>query len=236
MASKKDKLGSAARTQIEKAVGGMRQFVEEMKESTPRGEADNILVSREEGMRESVRETRRERPPERTRMAGKGRDSVYNVSSDIRLEDYTDDNGGGGGRTGSIIKFGGIGLGAFLVVFVIYKLIFGPSYLLAVSSTEIDEGTIKTVASVDQVLITPGAPVYIRFQWEEGGLKTDYLKVKIDKKADGKDEEEVLLGRKTPTSAHYIYYMVEPLDPGKYHVQVITKDGETLQEKDFAVE
>lgn len=236
MASKKDKLGSAARTQIEKAVGGMRQFVEEMKESAPRADEDNILVSRADGMRETARETRRERAPERTRMAGKGRDSVYNVSSDIRLEDYTDDNGGGGGRTGSIIKFGGIGLGAFLVIFVLYKLIFGPSYLLAVSSSEIEEGMMKSIASVDKVVVSPGAPVYIRFQWEEGGLKTDYLKVKIDKKADGKDEEEVLLGRKTPTTAHYIYYMVEPLDPGKYHVQVITKDGDTLQEKEFAVE
>ncbi|MBI3394728.1 MAG: hypothetical protein HY042_02725 [Spirochaetia bacterium] len=249
MASKKDKLGEAAKNQIEKAVGdsggGIGGFVRDMRGDSASRAADkpddtNILVSRPEPVQETVREETRaassSRGKESPRMA-RSRESVYNVSSDIRLEDYTDD-AGGGSRYTTIAKYGGIGVVAFLIIFGIYKLLFGPSFVLAVAGSEIDEANAKTVSDVEHVTVSPGAPVYIRFQWKAGDLKTDYLKVKIDRvgESGGKDDEEALLGRKTPKTANYIYYMLEPLDSGKYHVQVITRDGDTLREKDFAVE
>ncbi len=272
MASKKDKLSKAARSEVEKNIGGradrpssMPEMVDHIHQDNrnpvenPADESEsyllveketkekkaNILVPDESeasnsGGKNSTREP--ERAPsrkdgrEKEKMA-KTRDSIYNVSSDIRLEDYTESSSGGGGfgNIGKIV--GGLVLLALLGsgIWSIFVWIFGPDYLLAVASHEITAENIEELAKENDVVISAGAPTHIRFQWEEGGLKTDYVKIKIDNTTGDKDEEEAIMARKPPVSANYVYFM-GPMDAGEYHIQVLDRDGDILEEKEFRVQ
>lgn len=164
----------------------------------------------------------------------KSRDSIYNVSSDIRLEDYTEPGGGGNGGKVARIASGAI-LVAILAagVYFLSGWIFAPRYTLAISNQTITEANVASVADIDEVNLSSRDPVHIRFDWEAGKLETDYLKIKIDRVETGEDEEAVL-GRRPPKTANYIYFY-GILDPGKFKVKVLDAGGDVLEEKAFQV-
>ena len=172
---------------------------------------------------------------ERIRMA-RTRDSVYNVSSDIRLEDYTESESGGGGRIGRIVA------AVFLVLLLGWGVskawgwIFAPGYQLAIAGQEITDENMKTYLKGDTISASPGRPmVHIRFQWDEGELKTDLLRIRADQEQSGAFSEIATLSRKVPVTVNYVYF-ANILEPGKYRVQVTNKEGKVLRERTIRVQ
>lgn len=165
------------------------------------------------------------------------RDSIYNISSDIRLEDYTDGGSGssGGGIGGKARIIAGIALVGLLGTGIYYFAgwIFGPSYVLAVAQEDLTAENVEEISKRDAVL-SAGEPVHIRFQWEEEQLKATYLRIKVDRVEGGSAEEEAILGQKPPRTATYIYFK-GPLDPGDYHVEVQDESGSILSDKEFKI-
>lgn len=172
-------------------------------------------------------------PRQRPTMA-RTRDSVYNVSSDIRLEDYTDSSSEGGGGIGAALR---IGAGVVLLLFLLYGLyilggmLFAPSYTLAVSSTPVTPENALQFAEAERVSTAAGQPVYIHFQWEEGELTTDYVKIQVDRINPGGGEiEEAILARRPPITANYIQF-AGPLEVGKYRITVTDRNGRRLADR-----
>ncbi len=165
------------------------------------------------------------------------RDSVYNVSSDIRLEDYTESASEGGGIGGMIRIGAGVGL-LLILLYVLYavgSLFFAPDYILAVSSTQITAANAEEYADTERVSTAAGSSVYIHFQWEEGELETDYVKIQIDRVGPGGEEvEEAILARRPPITANYIQF-AGPLEVGKYHITVTDRGGDTLADREVTV-
>lgn len=172
---------------------------------------------------------------ERIRMA-RTRDSVYNVSSDIRLEDYTESQGGGGGRIGRIVA------GILLVLLLgwglskVWGWLFSPGYQLAIAGQEITDDNMRTYLKGDTVSAAPGRPlVHIRFQWGEGELKTDMVRIRADQEQAGAFSEVASLSRKAPVTVNYVYF-ASLLEPGKYRIQVMNKEGKVLRERTVRVQ
>ncbi|MBX7057218.1 MAG: hypothetical protein K1X75_04085 [Leptospirales bacterium] len=170
------------------------------------------------------------------RSMARSRESIYNVSSDIRLDDYTEAGGGGGSRFGGILRFGGGAAGLAVLIYLVYLLwgwITGPDYQLAIANELIDPAQMEQLDDEKHPVVSSGNPVYIRFDWGESALESDYLKIDIFRGGpDGEMEAE--LGRRPPVSAHYIYFM-GPLDAGEYAIRVTNREGDTLREKTFTV-
>ncbi|MBL8019764.1 MAG: hypothetical protein JNM27_08880 [Leptospirales bacterium] len=290
MASKKDKLGEAARKRLDESMGSpparsnMQEFVREMRGAEFAGnpvsgdrpgsgggegnvqdpgkvESETTrTVNRSEEMtpssrpdagppqRDSAREDIKSVSPgiqssesghkEHSRMELKKsrRDSIYNISSDIRLEDYTDGGGTSGGGAGGKARLIAGGLLVVVLGFGVYYAggwLFGPKYMLAVSSQEITAENVEDLAG-EEPSLSAGHDVHIRFQWPEEKLKATYLKVKVDRVDGGQAEEQAVLGQKPPRTANYVYFK-GPLDPGQYHVEVLDESGTTLRDKEFRV-
>lgn len=178
-----------------------------------------------------------ERParPSSPRSMPKSRDSIYNVSSDIRLEDYTEGGGGGGsGRLGMIARIGGLVVVVLLLWWggsALITYFTAPTYRLAIANEYIDDTNAQGFADRDPIVVSSGAPVYVRFDWEEGELATDYLKIEIVRTGGG---EEAVMGRRTPTTVNYIYFM-GPLDPGNYELRVLDREENVLDNRSFRV-
>lgn len=290
MASKKDKLGEAARKRLDESMGtpparsNMQEFVREMRGAesasnpepaqrtglargegtgpdsgqqdsgvsrTARGSEDPATPLRSEPaqpQREPGREEIKSVSPgirpsesgqkEHSRMELKKsrRDSIYNISSDIRLEDYTDGGGTSGGGAGGKARLIAGGLLVVVLGFGVYYAggwLFGPKYMLAVSSQEITAENVEDLAG-EEPSLSAGHDVHIRFQWPEEKLKATYIKVKVDRVDGGQAEEQAILGQKPPRTANYVYFK-GPLDPGQYHVEVLDESGTTLKDKEFRV-
>lgn len=262
MASKKDKLGQAARSRIDESMGkpeeklprsNMEEFVRDMKgEGPPAGasekaepvtppvpprnaEASPGEETKRVSRQDASSETGRRHPG--MEMKKSRRDSIYNISSDIRLEDYTDGGSGssGGGIGGKSRIIAGIALVGLLGTGIYYFAgwLFAPSFILAVAQEDLTAENIEEIAARDAVL-SAGEPVHIRFQWEEDQLKATYLRIKVDRVEGGSAEEEAILGQKPPRTATYIYFK-GPLDPGDYHVEVQDESGSILEDKEFKI-
>ena len=166
----------------------------------------------------------------------KTRDSIYNVSSDIRLEDYTEGSGGsGGGRMGTVAKIGGAIVLLALLGWGGQQLISwfsAPSYRITVANELIDETNAERLGEVRNLQLNSSAPVHIRFDWEEGDLTTDFLRIEILQAASG--DVEAAQERKPPMTTNYVYFM-GPLDPGSYEIRVLDREKEVLAERDFRV-
>lgn len=261
MGSKKDKLGQAARQRLDESMGkpeekparsNMEDFVRDMKNTEPpkSAEAPNPApplppAEKAEAVPEQMKRVSREEPSAETgrrypgmEMKKSRRDSIYNISSDIRLEDYTDGGSGsssGGGIGGKARIIAGVALVGLLGTGIYYFAgwIFGPSYVLAVAQEDINAENAEEISKRDASLIA-GEPVHIRFQWEEEGLKATYLRIKVDRVEGTSAEEQAVLGQKPPRTANYIYFR-GPLDPGDYHVEVQDESGSVLRDKDFKI-
>ncbi len=292
MASKKDKLGKAARSRVEESMGqaekkpappgDMQGFVESVKAdarelhdsagragrsadtpASPPVDSGAGAVSRPDDSAPPPRSapTPRESdsrefdlPPNRAsgglsgnsreaseRYMPRARDSIYNVSSDIRLEDYTENAAsGGGGRFGSILRFGGGAVLALILaygVFLLWGWLTAPDYRLAISNDLIDETNADLLHDEERPVVDSTSPVYVRFDWEsEEDIETDYLTITIRRAGETSDgDEEAVMGRRKPGTAKYVYFM-GPLDSGDYRVDVTDRDGEELLAKDFTVQ
>ncbi len=253
MGSKKDKLGQAARRRLDETMGppqtprsNMEEFVRDMKQDAAASPSAPAPSSSGPGSREpepkrvsprsEVSETGRKETP-RMDLKKSRRDSIYTISSDIRLEDYTDggSSSGGGGLAGKARLIAGAVLFVLLGLGVYYLggWIFGPRYHLAVASEEITAENIEALEGKDPSL-SAGSDVHIRFQWPEEKLKATYIKVKVDRVEGGNTEEQAVLGQKPPRTANYVYFK-GPLDPGNYHVQVMDESGSVMKDKEFKV-
>lgn len=165
------------------------------------------------------------------------RDSIYNVSSDIRLEDYTEKSSEGQTRSSRFKIFGFIALFVilFYTVYRFFSYINAPEYKLAIANEYIDDDNIANMAKVDKIDVSANKPVYIRFDWgSTGELQTDYLRVGIYKLSSEGRQEEASLGRRKPLTANYIYFM-GPLDAGQYLLEVTDRKGKILKTKNFKV-
>lgn len=169
------------------------------------------------------------------RMARK-RDSIYNVSSDIRLEDYTEADRQRSNN--SIFKMAGVLAVALIIGVLIWQAaawLLAPSYQLAVANQEITAANIEQFSKGPVARLSASSPVHIRFQWEPGELKTDYLKILVERDEGGNFLEEAVLGRRPPRTASYIYFM-GPLDSGKYRIQVLDAGGAVLSDRDLELQ
>lgn len=272
MASKKDRLGKAARSQVDRSIGDqsatpapqdLGEFVRDVQQKRqPETKASaEASAAAESPKAPSPPET----PPPADRHEGadrpeidlpqagdqrpftaswrrapgrsmaRSRESIYNVSSDIRLEDYTEAGGGGGG-SGGWIRIGGGILGLAVLVYALFLLwgwLTGPSYHLAISNELIDDAQVEDLDDEKHPIVSSGSPVYIRFDWGDDELETDYLKITITRGGE-EGQPEAELGRRPPVSANYIYFM-GPLDAGEYNIVVTDRGGDALREKTFTV-
>jgi hypothetical protein len=170
------------------------------------------------------------------RSMARKRESIYNVSSDIRLEDYTEADRQKSNN--SMFKMAGVVAVLIVIGFVIWQAalwLMAPTYQLAISNQEITAANIEQLAAGPVSRLSATSPVHIRFQWEPGELKTDYLKIMVEREEGSSFVEEAVLGRRPPRTASYIYFM-GPLDSGKYRIQVLDGSGSVLADRDLELQ
>ncbi len=161
---------------------------------------------------------------------------IYNVNSDVRLEDYIE-KGNSSSMLRLIPKTLLIILASLALVYGSYRcytFLYAPHYKLAIANEYIDEAKLAELAGNSEIQVSASQPVYIRFQWEDTKLDTDYLRIQIYKLTGDSRKEEAVLGRKKPQSVNYIYFM-GPLEVGKYSLEIVDHKGEVLQSKEFEV-
>ena len=170
------------------------------------------------------------------RSMARKRDSIYNVSSDIRLEDYTEADRQKSNN--SMFKMAGVVAVLLILGFAIWQAVtwlMAPSYQLAIANQEITGANIEQLAATPVAKLSATSPVHIRFQWQPGELKTDYLKIMVERDEGCALVEEAVLGRRPPRTASYIYFM-GPLDSGRYRVQVLDASGSVLADRDLELQ
>jgi len=247
MASKKDRLSRKIRDEVEKNIGpgesGMSGFVDDVASRRDEGPSESEGTSSGERPGRFARFTRkkeadRSRSQDYRVSSAKKRESVYNITGDIRLEDYIDSREEnpfwkkqGFYRT---LGFAALSLMLLTVLWLFFAWLFGPSYKLGIAAVELTEDNIEDYEDTESLMLGPGRPIHIRFQWEADELDTDYLKIMIGKKGSGDYEAEAELGRRPPQTANYIYFY-GPLDPGEYRVEVLNREGDVLKEKEIKV-
>ncbi|MCB1321365.1 MAG: hypothetical protein KDK34_13990 [Leptospiraceae bacterium] len=198
-------------------------------------EAEIDLPAQGRRGRSFLRRTKKAERPREKHMP-RTRDSIYNVSSDIRLEDYTDDTPRGRGLNVFARFAGGLILLAILayLIWMGVGYFFQPEYKLVISNQYIDEGNFAALAETEATTFSSMEPVYIRFQWEEGQMQSDYLKIRIDNMSSGAPIEEAVLGKRVPIRVNYIYFM-GMLDAGNYHIEVTDREERVLMQREFMV-
>ncbi len=161
------------------------------------------------------------------------RDSIYNVSADLRLEDYIEDKQKR--EYGPLIKNALIILFILLLIAGIWKLgvyLFAPKYYLSISNTEITDENYKSFLDNNQISLYAGQLLHIRFTYLE--KKSDYYTIQILREEGGNLSEEAVLGRKIPKTVNYIYF-AGPVDPGSYIVKVLDRDRKIIIERKIEV-
>jgi hypothetical protein len=243
MASRKDRLSRRIRDEVEKNIGpgesGMSGFVDDVASRREEGTAESESAGDQSGIFARLRRSKKSDGPQDFRVSSeKKRESVYNISGDIRLEDYIDakEQDSFWRRPGfyRTLGFSAAALLLLSLLWLFFSWIFGPNYKLGIAAVELTEDNIEKYEDTDSLMLGPGRPLHIRFQWEADDLDTDYLKIVISKKMKGDYETEAELGRRPPQTANYIYFY-GPLDPGEYRVQVLNRDGDILKKKDITV-
>lgn len=249
MASKKDRFSKQVRKELgqEEPEATGSQKAEPQAEDRPTTEKDmSELVSDVRKTKDSARQQNRQEDHRTEQKSSSAKNryqgsssmarsrNVYNVSSDIRLEDYTEK--APSRDLGPILRAAGVVLIVIMIIFGIYRFVqflMMPSYQLAVSSQQITESNIKELVSAEPIL-SAASPMHIRFEWPPGSLTTDYLRIRIDRMDAGSLVEEAMLGRRPPRTANYIYFL-GPMDSGAYRITVSDADGTTLASKEVEV-
>ena len=162
----------------------------------------------------------------------RNRDSIYNVSTDIRLEDYTEDVEKDRDYAG-IARFAAGLLLVALVAWGAYRfsgLLFAPDYQIAITNEEVEASAVAALSEKENIVLSSARPVFIRFQWPQGALTSDYLRIRV--LSGGR--EVAVMGRLAPVTVNYILF-AGPLEPGKYEIIVEDRDGTSLLSKGFLI-
>ncbi len=254
MKSRKDKLKEAALKQTEKILGSKEETITEGdmgnliqqiktdrdKSQSKGSEKTEIELPRDDNIRVASMKNKnmpsKNMPSLKNKDMPSSRDSIYNVSSNMRLEDYVEETQGTQSKK-EFIKGIGIVVTVFFLFYLIYSLIAYtsvPDYSLAVANEYIVEDRMKELDQKTNLIVQSSLPVYIRFAWEDGKLETDYLRIAIYRQTKEGKKEEASLGRRKPLTANYVYFM-GPLETGQYELQVLDRKGKQLQSKEFQV-
>lgn len=170
-----------------------------------------------------------------TKRIESGKNSVNNVISDIRLEDYTEVREDSWAPLIKIIS----GILILLVLYgfgnMIVDLFHEPEYTLAIAAEEITDENILTYAQSKELKATPGHPVYIKFQWKPGEIDADYLRIGVEKKIKDKYVEIANKGRQLPQTVTYLYFS-DVFEPGLYRITVTNNNDKKLAQKIVAIQ
>lgn len=258
MASKKDKLTKKIQEEIQKNISSsetentyqnvineiQNKHIEDQvlkntdlnqdnQESTDKQDIQNTIENQKIDELEKIKETKKNQDKinytKNSENMSTKRDSVYNVSADLRLEDYVDDKQKK--EYGPIIRNVLIILLILLLITGIWKLgvyLFAPKYYLSISNTEITDENYKSFLDNNQIPLYTGQLLHIRFTYLE--KKSDYYTIQILKEEAGNLSEEAILGRKIPKTVNYIYF-AGPVDPGSYIVKVLDRDRKIILER-----
>ncbi len=247
MPSRKDKLTKKIQEEVKKNISynlensEYKQLINEITENTK--ENKNIQEKKEEiqeltdqkkNFDESIKKNQDKlNNLKNTESMSKKRDSIYNISADLRLEDYVEDNQKK--EYTPIIKNIAIFLLILLLIAGIWKIglwLFSPNYYLSIANTEITEDNYKSFLNNKQISLYPGQIIHIRFTYLK--KDSDYYSIQILKKEGGTLTEEAILGRKIPKTVNFIYF-AGPLDAGSYLVKVLNRERETIIEREIEV-
>ncbi len=257
MASRKDRLSRRIRDEVEKNIArpepGMSDFVDEVvsrREDAEQQEkpAQSEKTAETEGR--FARFKRKKKSADRSSGSAaesgedfrvsseKKRETTYNITGDIRLEDYINAKEERPiWKKGIMYRWIGIGLLVLLVVGGLWTFIawiFTPDYKLGIATVELTSQNIDDYVDTESLMPAPGQPIHIRFEWQPGSLDTDYLKIIIEKKEGARYRTEAELGRRPPRTANYLYFY-GPLDPGDYRVEVWDRGGDVLEGKEIHI-
>ena len=174
------------------------------------------------------------------RIVAKARNSVYNIDEDMKLENYknqdvfTD-------KISTILGFSGVFIVIGIVIYIIIQIIsFSLSFLntqeyeLAIANQFITDENFQQFTEIEEVKLDTSGVVYLRFQWEEEPINTDYLKIILYRMEEKKKIEKAAFGRSVPKNKNFIYFM-GLLDKGDYVAEIFTRDNQSLKKKEFRV-
>ncbi len=226
MPSKKDKLSKKIKEEIQKNLQNTqpetyKEVIEEIQEKQSQ---------KKEEIQKKIQDNKN--IDKNTETMSK-RDSIYNVSADLRLEDYTEDIQKK--EYGPFLKNLLIILLVILLLAGLWKLatwLFAPKYYLSISTTEINESNYKDFLEQKQFSLATQQMIHIRFTWVE--KISNYYTIQILKNNGQNWVEEAILGRRIPSTANYIYF-AGPLDQGNYKIKVFDENKKLLTERDIEV-
>jgi len=168
----------------------------------------------------------------------KKKDAIYEVGDNIRLEDYVEAQQQGGRKSVKYIALllilGLIGWGAYTYREALINALWGPSYIIAVSTQPITNTNLEQSAQAQHVSPAPGNPVYIRFQWKAGSLNTDLIRIMAEEFTNGSYREVASKSRLLPRTVSYILFMAV-FEPGKYRIRVTDRGGNALMTREIEV-
>lgn len=227
MSSKKDKLSKKIKEEIQKNLQNTQQ-------ETYKEIIEEVQEKQSEKKEEIQKKIQDKKNIEKNSESMSKRDSIYNVSADLRLEDYTEDVQRK--EFGPFLKNALILLLILLLIAGLWKLalwLFAPKYYLSIATTEINEGNYKEFLDQKQFSLDPQQMIHIRFTWVE--KVSNYFTIQILKNSGQTWIEEAILGRRIPNTANYIYF-AGPLDQGSYKVKVFDENKKLLVERDIEIQ
>jgi hypothetical protein len=240
MASKKDKLTQKIQEEVKKNVSSnepQTTYSEVLKDIQfqKKEEQEQVLIKEQKENFNTIDEKIQDKKygEKNKETMSKKRDSIYNVSADLRLEDYVEDNQKK--EYGPIVRNILIFLLILLFIAGIWKLlvwIFTPNYYLSIANTEITEENYKDFLDNNVITLYPGQLLHIRFTYLK--RKSDYYTIQILRVEGNSLSEEAVLGRKIPKTANYIYF-AGPVDPGTYQVKVLDRQRELIIERKIEI-
>ena len=227
MASKKDKLTQKIQEEVKKNISTEKEveFSNVVKEIQTNQRQENFLENDQK-----IHDT--QYSIKNKENMTKKRDSIYNVSADLRLEDYVEDQKK---DYTPIIKNILIFLLILLLIAGIWKLavyLFAPKYFLSISNTEITDENYKDFLGNDVITLYPGQLLHIRFTYLE--KKSDYYTIQVLRMEGNSLSEEAILGRKIPKTVNYIYFAGQ-IDPGTYMVKVLDRERKLILERKIEI-
>jgi hypothetical protein len=228
MASKKDKLTQKIQEEVKKNISTDKEveFSDVVKEIQTNQRQENFLESDQK-----IHDT--QYSIKNKENMTKKRDSIYNVSADLRLEDYVEDNQRKDYTP--ILKNILIFLLVLLLIAGIWKLavyLFAPRYFLSISNTEITDENYKDFLDNNVITLYPGQLLHIRFTYLE--KKSDYYTIQVLRMEGNSLSEEAVLGRRIPKTVNYIYFAGQ-IDPGTYMVKVLDIERKLILERKIEI-
>lgn len=233
MASKKDKLSKKIKEEIESNLGSQdkevyKEVIQEIQ--SQQIESQETQIQKNQEPEKKIQD--KKNIVKNSEIMSK-RDSIYNVSADLRLEDYTEDNQKK--EYGPFLRNLLIFLLILLLIAGIWKLalwLFAPKYYLSIAPSEITEENYKDFLDDKQFFLSSQQMIHIRFTWIE--KISNYYTIQILKNIGQNWQEEAVLGRRIPNTANYIYF-AGPLDPGTYKVKVFDEKRKLLKEREIEI-